>query len=120
MDLTASGITPLGRADTRVKVLGELVDPEAIEREIVALSEGKLSPGSFAVAAIPDERAGNRLVAVFDATVDEAAAATALAIHQSRAPGFLRLAGPVWLESLPRTELGKLRRGKLATLIGGR
>ncbi len=118
-DLAAGGITPLGRADTLVKVLGELVDPEAIERKLIALSAGKLAAGSLAVAAIPDERAGSRLVAVFDATVDKYLGVAVLATYQSGAPGFLRLAGPVWLESLPRTELGKLRRGKLAAIVAG-
>ena len=52
-----------------VKILGELVDPEVIERELVAMSCGRLLPGTVAVIAIPDERAGSVLIPVFQSSV---------------------------------------------------
>jgi O-succinylbenzoic acid--CoA ligase len=114
VELSGNAIIPLGRADTLVKVLGELVDPEAIERELIALSAGKLVAGSFAVIALPDGRAENVLVPVFETTVDAAIIPAILALYQANAPGFRRLAAPRWLDRLPRTDLGKLRRGELA------
>ena len=110
-------LTPLGRADTLVKILGELVDPEAIERELLALSDGKLRHGSFAVIAIPDERTGHTLVPVFDASVDPAAIATALERYQQQAPGFRRLIAARIVETMPRSELGKLRRRELRQIL---
>ena len=65
MELENDLLTPLGRADLRVKVLGELVDVEAIEQELAALSGGRLAPGSFVVVAVPDARAGARAGAGF-------------------------------------------------------
>lgn len=109
-------ITPLGRADTLVKILGELVDPEAIERELISLSEGQLVPGTFAIVAIPDERAGNALVPVFEASVLPEIIATTLASYARQAPGFRRLHPPAVIASLPRSPLGKLRRNELATI----
>jgi O-succinylbenzoic acid--CoA ligase len=110
-------LTPLGRADTLVKILGELVDPEAIEHELLALSGGKLRHGSFAVIAIPDERAGHTLVPVFDASVDPAAIATTLERYQQQAPGFRRLLAARIVETMPRSELGKLRRSELRQIL---
>ena len=110
-------ITPLGRADTLVKVLGELVDPEAIERELVALSGGGLVVGTFAIAAVADDRAGHRLVPIAGASVDRDAFHAALAAYGKQAPGYRRLQPPVFVQVLPLSSLGKLLRGDLGKLI---
>lgn len=109
-------ITPLGRADTLVKILGELVDPETIEREMISLSEGQLIPGTFAVIAVPDERAGNALVPVFETAVSREVIESTLALYQQQAPGFRRLRPAAVVAILPRSELGKLRRSELAAI----
>jgi len=113
VDLQGRMLSPLGRADTRVKILGELVDPEAIERELVAISKGRFTFGKFAVIAIPEERAGYLLVPFFDSSVPQTLIDTTLAIYQAGAPGFKRLKPAVTLEVMPRSELGKLQRAGL-------
>jgi O-succinylbenzoic acid--CoA ligase len=110
-------ITPLGRADTLVKILGELVDPEAIERELISLSDGQLLPGTLAVIALPDERAGHMLVPVFETSVSRQVIETTLALYGQRAPGFRRLRPATVVMNFPRSELGKLRRNELALLL---
>jgi O-succinylbenzoic acid--CoA ligase len=115
-ELANGMLAPLGRADHRVKVLGELVDPEEIERELIDLSEGGLQPGAFAVIAVPDERAEHALVPVFDAATGGIPAA-ALTIYAERAPGFRRLRPPVMLAAFPRGPLGKPRRAEIAALL---
>jgi len=110
-------LTPLGRADLRVKVLGELVDLEEIERKLAAASGGALSPGSFVVAAQPDPRMEHRLVPVFDASVAASAVQDALAAYAAQAPGFRRLGPAVTLDPLPRSALGKPRRAEIAARI---
>ena len=116
-ELENGGLTPLGRADLRVKVLGELVDLEAIEQELAALSEGKLTPGSFAVIAIPDARAEHVLVPVFDASTDETVIHFILTEYARKVPGFRRLRPAVVLEDFPKSPLGKPRRSELAARI---
>jgi O-succinylbenzoic acid--CoA ligase len=106
-------LTPLGRADTLIKVLGELVDPEMIERELASLSEGKLAPGTFVVVAVPDARTENSLVPVFDAEVDKAIINAAMTTYAEHAPGFRRLTSAVYLEDFPRSPLGKPRRAEI-------
>jgi o-succinylbenzoate---CoA ligase len=109
-------LTPLGRADTLVKVMGELVDPEGIERELLELAGGRLSPGSFAVVALPDPRTEHALVPVFEGQAtpkqDEWVRA-----YNERAFGFRRLRDAVCLASLPRSPLGKIRRAALAEMV---
>lgn len=110
-------LTPLSRADTLVKVLGELVDPEMIERELLTLAEGKLQPGMFAVVAVPDARAGNALVPVFDQALDAAIIVKVLTAYAEQAPGFRRLRPAVMLGDFPRSPLGKPRRAEIAAEI---
>lgn len=109
-------LTPLGRADALVKILGELVDPEAIERELLVISQGQLAPGTFAVIAIPDERAGHLLVPVFEASVSPSIIGSVLSLYQAQAPGFRRLKPAAVIGIIPRSELGKLRRTELAAI----
>jgi O-succinylbenzoic acid--CoA ligase len=113
-------LTPLGRADSLVKVLGELVDTQEIERELAALSGGALASGSFVVAAVPDARAGNRLVPVFDANTDAAIIRNTLAAHAEKTPGFRRLGPAVTLDPFPRSPLGKPLLADIAAEIAKR
>ncbi len=111
--LSDGKLTPLGRADSRVKVLGELVDPEEIELELMTFSEGRLAPGGFAVVAVPDVRAGHVLVPVIEASVDGEVIESIVSGFNRRVPGFRRLGKPVIVDFLPRSELGKVRRAEL-------
>ncbi len=118
VSLDSGLLTPLGRADAVVKILGELVDPAAVELELQECGGGALKPGVFAVVAEADERAGHRLAAVFEKSVPAAVAAAALAAYNSQAPGFRRLPEARWTGALPRSGLGKIRR-HLVTKEGG-
>jgi O-succinylbenzoic acid--CoA ligase len=108
-------LSPLGRADARVKVLGELVDPAEIERELLALADGALVPGGFIVAALPDARAGHTLVPVFESSA--AAAEAILASYNARAAGPRRLQPAVALASFPRSPLGKPLHPEISALL---
>jgi o-succinylbenzoate---CoA ligase len=110
-------LTPLGRADGLVKVLGELVDPADIERVLGLAAGGRLRPGSFAVLALADARMEHRLVPVFASEIPADQAAAALAAYHRDAPGFLRLGAPVWVDAIPTGELGKIRRAELGKLL---
>lgn len=116
VSLGGGSLTTLGRADSLIKVLGELVDPEAIERELVSISRGALESGTFVVIGIPDERAGNVLLPVFESAVDAALIEATLSNYNQSAPGFRRLKPAVIVGTLPRSGLGKIRRAEV-TLI---
>lgn len=118
--LAAGMITPLGRRDLLVKILGELVDPESVEREILALAAGSLAAGSFAVIVIPDGRAGSALVPVFEASVDSAIIKETLLQYETQAPGFKRLRPAEIIAEFPRGALGKLRRSELLEIYHNR
>ncbi len=106
-------IWPLGRKDTVVKILGELVDPLEIETELVTISNGKLRPENFVVIAVPEERNGHALLPIFESSVDQKLITETLAVYEKQAPGFRRLKPPVIVNSLPRSELGKVQRASL-------
>lgn len=120
VELRGNLLTPLGRADLQVKVLGELVDLEAIERRLVALADGRLAAGNLVVVALPDPRSGHRLLPIFDAACDPALVAGVLATYAATAPGYARLPAPVFLADFPRSPLGKPLRGECAAKGGRR
>ena len=112
-----AGITPLGRDDLRVKVLGELVDIGAIEERLLELSGRRLKRRGFVVAAVPDARAEHALVPVFDAAVDPEAIREILVAYDEEASGLERLQKHVTLYPLPCSELGKPQRGRVLELL---
>jgi o-succinylbenzoate---CoA ligase len=113
-------LTPLGRADLLVKILGELVNPEAIERELDLLCGGALAPGSFVVVAVPDARREHRLVPVFDSSADADFIHHVLSVHANEAPGLQKLEPAVTLNPFPRSPLGKPLRSEIAAQIAAR
>lgn len=100
-----------GRADTHVKILGELVDPVAVETELLALSSRR----DFAVVAAADPRAGNRLVLVHEG--DASGLAEVLAAYHSSCPGFRRVSACLAVEQIPRSPLGKTLRQELSQIV---
>lgn len=111
------GVTPLGRADLCVKVLGELVDLQTIERRLVGLSLRRLHLRDLMVLALEDARAGHRLVPVVDAAADRAAVEQTLWLYHTKAPGPERLQDPVFLEGFPRSALDKPLRAECARRV---
>ena len=107
--LEAGKLTPLGRRDALVKILGELVDPLAIERE--------LGLASLLVLALPDARRGHRLVAALEDPAGKATAAQRVADWNLRCPGFCRIDELLITPAFPRSELGKIRRAEVAALL---
>lgn len=117
VELRDGMLSPLGRNDLLVKVLGELVDPLVIEAELRACGAASLAANDFAVAAVPDERAEHALVPVFAASVSREQALQWVNAYNAQAPGFRRLKDPVLLASMPLSELGKIRRAELARML---
>lgn len=110
-------LTPLGRADQVVKVLGELVDPETIEQELAVIAAGAFTPGSFAVATVQDARAEHQLVPVFKCSLPRELVLNVLKEYEIHAPGYRRLQPPTYVESLPCSSLGKVLRAELRKLV---
>ncbi|MGB1130216.1 MAG: AMP-binding protein [Haloferula sp.] len=99
--MEAGRLTMLGRVDRVVKVLGELVDLAAVERAIGL--EG------VAVVAAGDDRNGARLVAYSE--VDDGQ--RAVERYNGGVAGPWKVSACVRVESLPRSELGKVRYAEL-------
>ena len=117
VELESRNLTPAGRTDMQVKVLGELVSLEDIERELVYLSDMALPPSSFAVVAIPDPRRGNILVPVFEQSVDRMLVESVINRYALTAPGYKRLQPPRRIEKLPRGPLGKVQRAGIVPVL---
>ncbi|MEK7951216.1 AMP-binding protein [Luteolibacter soli] len=103
-----------GRADTHVKILGELVDPVAVETELLALSSRR----DFAVVAVADERAGNRLVLVHEG--DAEGLSEAVDAYHLACPGFRRISGCLAVGRIARSPLGKTLRKELSQIVENR
>ncbi len=103
----------LGRMDALVKVLGVLVDLEAVERRFLEVAAGRVTPDKFAVIALPDLRNEHVLVAVFEGEIP----AGCIEDYEKSAPSLERISQVFQVEKFPRSSLGKLRRGELRKMI---
>ncbi len=106
-----------GRMDRVVKVLGELVNLDAVEER---LAEAGLRVGTFVVVAVAEVRRGMELVVVIEQAAAREGAAVgraAVAVYHLTAPPFARVGRVVPVGSLPRSPLGKVRYGAAAALI---
>lgn len=95
-------LTIRGRVDRVVKVLGELVDLDAIEKAT-----------GLVVVTVPDERTGARLVAV---GTEREPLESAVAAWNANCQGFQRLEARS-VPDIPRTALGKVRRAVLQAML---
>lgn len=101
-------IVPLGRSDALVKVMGELVNLDEVERCLAELAGGI----QFAVVAISDSRREHALVLCSEGDV----APQAIAAYQGKAIGPERLVKWIRLNEMPRSDLGKIKRHELREL----
>jgi len=107
--VSGRAIVPLGRADTMVKVMGELVDVEAVERHFMEVAAGRVPEGGFAVVALPDGRREHELVGVFEGEE----VAVCVEDYNRQVPGTERIERWCVVAVFPRAELGKIRKGEL-------
>ena len=112
----AGRLTVRGRVDQFVKILGELVDPLAVEDSLESMNAGELR-GRIAVVAVPDSRAGHRLVAVRESGVDPVAAEKSGAAWNGRCPGYARVAEWIDVGKIPRSPLGKVLRKEMQEMV---
>ena len=111
VSLTSDGIIPEGRADTLVKIAGELVDPLDVEARLASTLDAY--GGGIAVIAIPDPRLGTRLALFAERSIPPAALVAAIDAHDRSVPRSQRLGEPRWIDELPRSPLGKILRAAL-------
>ena len=100
-----------GRADRKVKILGELVDVEALEREI----KEYLDYESAYLLALPDSRRGTRVVLVVGEDFNRSSGLLEK-LNEGRV-GFLRINAIESVGQLPRTEMGKVDVTALRELL---
>ncbi len=107
VEIHSNTLTFIRRADRLVKVLGELVDPDALE-----LSMSGICPG-VVVESLPCSRRGAMLVACHP---DAAALRKAADQWNTFAPGFQRLSRLAVMD-VPRNTMGKIDRNALRSLL---
>ncbi|MFN6270938.1 MAG: AMP-binding protein [Akkermansiaceae bacterium] len=112
--LSGNHLKLIGRMDSLVKLLGVLVDIEAVEQRFLEVGAGRVSAEKFAVIALPDPRKEHVLVAIFEGNVPN----EIIEEYQEAAPSLERFDKIISVEKFPRSSLGKLRRGELGEMIG--
>jgi O-succinylbenzoic acid--CoA ligase len=110
VEIHGNTLTFVRRADRLVKILGELVDPDALE-----LSMSGMCPG-VVVESLPCSRRGAMLVACHP---DAAALRKAADQWNTFAPGFQRLSRLAVMD-VPRNPMGKIDRNSLRILLSSK
>jgi len=108
LSANARHVLPLGRDQDFVKILGEGVNLVDLDARALALLRTKGFDGEVAFAIRPDERRGVELVLVLTKEF-----AGALESWNSACSPVERVGSIAVVDTLPRTELGKLRRSAL-------
>ena len=114
VELRGTQLRFLGRASARVKVLGELVDIEALERAFLA---GIPSGLEVALIDVEDARAEHAIVLVIHKSIAEEAVRPWVAAFNARVAGFERISEIVRVAEIPRGSLGKVRRLQLRQMV---
>lgn len=109
-----------GRTDAVVKILGELVDPVAVEASLFSKAAGLIAPGQAVVVAIEDARAGNKLVLAHENSVKRELLDKVLEAYHAECPGYCRIKDLIAIEAIPRSSLGKPLRKELSRMIASR
>lgn len=120
VEMEAGMIRPMGRTDLVVKVKGELVSIEEIERSLYRIACGELWVGSFAVVAVADARDEHRLLPVFENEHSKMMVNQVLDRYHREVMGYERLGSPIYMDELPKNEMGKLQRGELTQRVNER
>jgi len=120
LDGTRTFLTFLSRLDNVIKVNGELVSLESLEQQFVQCLPFASPP--LALVAVPDPRRENRLLLVIEsaAKVPSADLVTALAAFNANCAPHERIDALHTVSQFPRTDLGKLARTTLSTLLSNR
>jgi len=114
VELDGDELRFIARRSSQVKILGELVDVESIERAFLqALPRGL----EVALIDVPDIRSQNALVAAFTDRLQGEWLEAQIHSFNATLAGFERIARATHLARLPRGPLGKLRRGELRRLL---
>lgn len=112
VQLRGGQVTVNGRADRKVKILGELVDVEAMESEI----KDCLSYENVCLLALPDSRRGTRLVLVIEEDFNRDPDLLKK-VNRGKA-GIFRIDEIRAVAQLPRTAMGKIDSGALRKQFG--
>lgn len=107
-EITSAGLRVLGRRDEIVKVLGVLVSTAQVASDVAGFA------GLGCVLALPDTRAGHRLVFVTDGP----ATWEAIQAYNRQALGPFRIAQLCWVPKIPRGDLGKFKKAELRARLG--
>lgn len=114
IEMTSNGgFRLLGRVQNQVKILGELVSLQAVEQKI--FQQLNLHDLQAAVIALPDSRRENKLILCLEESVTGTKEfwLGELQKYNKSAIGFERVDDVVQINVFPRTDLGKLHRGRL-------
>lgn len=110
--LDKNHLKPIGRTDSLVKVLGELVDTEKVRDRLLSHAPNSDWASRFCIIALPDVRRGHHLYAVFEGEMNDFL--QAFTSYQAASPGLERFTGSFCFQNFPRSELGKIQTAEVS------
>lgn len=117
-ELQDGGLKLLGRRDDVVKVLGELVGVPQVEWDVRTFFERGGLKGDLTVLPLKHEREGSSLILITDTKGSLKDWELKLDTYNAQASGPLRVRKLCWIETIPRSDLGKVKRAELLKCLG--
>ena len=109
----ASELRVIGRVDDVVKILGEQVSMDLLNRVFKKVIAGSKETNDGYLLALPDERKGHRIVAALVASEDDSNARTSVDAYNTQAEAVGRIDEAKIINEIPRSTLGKVKRQDL-------
>jgi O-succinylbenzoic acid--CoA ligase len=106
-----------GRTSDRLKIGGEIASLAALQKVLEAQMADLPGSDKVALLALPDERLESVVALVAEAAVREEVIAELVDRYNAAVMPFERIRRQFVVERIPRTELGKIRRAELLTLL---
>jgi O-succinylbenzoic acid--CoA ligase len=116
-ELADGGLRILGRRDDVVKILGVLVKVDEVEHRLREHFAAAGLRGDVAVLALPDVRNENKLVIFTNGEQSLQTWQAQLARFNAQSGGPQRVHGFCWVPHIPRSEMGKVKKGALRQLL---
>lgn len=110
-------LTPLGRSSLEIKILGELVNLEALEQQFLTTSS--LPPNQAALVALPHPRRGHTLALATSSQISHQQITQALEKYHQTQPSLTHISQRFTFPNLPLSPLGKIQRNTLTQWCQG-
>ena len=117
VEIRGRSLRVVGRSDEQIKINGQAIDLGTLDLKLAEILRANHLQFSAVFFDIPDPRSGCRIAIVVDGESGKSAGEMLLKLWNTSCSSLEKASQVYWLPKLPRTDLGKLKRAQIRSLI---